>query len=148
MLVKHHIIVSLSGGVIIYLLTQSFLKAVLFSSAAIFIDIDHLFDYIRNWGWKIVNLRDFMKIFYTRQLKKVYVLLHGYELLAILGLLLWYLKVDWGWVVFLSLAIHLLMDQIYCFTHFRRTSPWFYFLAYRISKGFDNEKFKIKSRDF
>ncbi|MBL7171124.1 MAG: hypothetical protein ISS46_03925 [Candidatus Omnitrophica bacterium] len=145
MKVKHHIIVSLSGGVIIWLITQSFFKAILFSFAGIFIDVDHLFDYVRNWGWKIMPLRNFFNIFYTLKLKKIYVLLHGYELLAMLGLLLWYLKVDWGWVVFLSLAIHLLMDQIYCFTHFRRNSPWFYFLTYRISKGFESERFlKIK----
>ena len=149
MLVKYHVIVSLSGGVIIYLLTQSFLKAALFSFAGIFIDVDHFFDYIRNWGWKIVSLRDVMKTFYTQELKKIYIILHSYELFIVFGLLLWYLKVDWGWVVFLSLTIHLIMDHIYFFTHFRSNSPWFYFLSYRVSKGFKTEKFvKGKSRDF
>lgn len=144
MLVSRHVIVSLSGGALIYLSTQSLFKAILFSFAGIFIDVDHLFDYIRNWGWKIVSIREFFRIFYTLDLKKVYVILHSYELLAMLGLLLWYLKVDWGWVVFLSLSVHLLMDQIYYILHFKK--PFFYFLAYRISKKFEPEKFvKIKS---
>ena len=145
MLVKHHVVVSLSGGIIIYLLTQSFLKAILFSLAGIFIDIDHLFDYIHNFGWKIINLREFNKIFYTRNLKKLYVLLHSYELLTIFGFCLWYFKISWGWVVFLSLGIHLFMDQIYYLIHFREFSLWFYFLSFRIARKFEIEKFKTNS---
>jgi len=147
MLVKYHAIVSLSGGVIIYLLTQSFLKAVLFTIVGIFIDIDHCFDYVRTWGWRVVSVREFMKIFYMHKLKKLYVFLHSYELLILFGLFLWYLKIDWGWVVLLSLTIHISMDQIYYLTHFRGAAPWFYFLFYRASKGFDIEKLKLKPRD-
>lgn len=142
MRVKHHIIVSVSGGIVIYLLTQSFIKALLFCLAGIFIDIDHFFDYICNWGWRIVNIQEFFDIFYSLKLKKIYVILHGYELLAALGIVLWYLKLNWGWVVFLSLTIHLLMDQLYFLAHFRNRTPWFYFLTYRISKGFEAEKFE------
>ncbi len=142
MLVKYHVIVSLGGGAVTYIITRSFSSTTLFCLAGIFIDIDHLFDYICNWGWKIVNIREFFDIFYTLKLKKIYVILHGYELLAALGIVLWYLKPNWGWAVFLSLAIHLLMDQLYFSINFRRTSPWFYFLTYRISKGFELKRFE------
>jgi hypothetical protein len=144
MRVQYHIIVSLSGGVVIYFLTRSFFKAALFSFAGIFIDLDHIFDYVRNWGWKIVSLREFLIIFYTLRLKKVYVFFHSYELFIVLGLLLWYFKTDWGWILFLSLTIHLLMDQIYYLIAFKKSSPLFYFLTYRISKGFELEKLRVK----
>lgn len=141
---RYHVIVSLSGGAIIYLLTRSLSKAILFSIAGIFIDLDHLFDYIRNYGWKIISFPDFFKIFYTFKLKRIYVFLHSYELFLFLGLFLWYFKIDWGWAVFLGLSIHLLMDQIYYFISFREGSRRFYFLTYRISRGFETERFKMK----
>lgn len=137
--------ISLSGGAVVYLLTQSFIKAALFSIVGIFIDIDHLFDYICGYGWKIVSFRKFSRIFYARKLKKIYVLLHSYELLTVFGFFVWHFKIEWGWIVFLSLAIHFLMDQIYYFSHFKNNSPWFYFLFYRISRGFVTERYRKSS---
>lgn len=147
MLVKHHVMVSVGGGIVTYALTNSLTNAILFCLAGIFIDIDHFFDYIRNCGWRIITFKEFSNIFYAgKELKKLYILLHGYELLIAFGLILRYLRVEWGWAVFLSLGIHLVMDQMYFLTHFKRRSPWFYFLTYRISKGFDSEKIRTKNR--
>lgn len=144
MLVKHHVMVSLGGGAIIYLLTQSLLKAGLFGLAGIFIDLDHLFDYVANYGWKMVGLKEFNRVFNKCELKKIYIILHAYEIWVSTGILLWYLKPNWGGVVFLSLTIHFIMDHIYFFTHFRPNSPWIYFLLYRLSKGFAVDKFRKK----
>ena len=142
MLVKHHVMVSLSGGVIFYIVTQSLFKAAVFGLVGIFIDLDHLFDYVRHFGWKIVNFREFSRVFYKCELKKIYVLLHSYEVWVGIGIVLWYLKPDWGWAAFLSLTIHFLMDHLYFFTHFKEVKPWFYFLTYRLSRGFELESFK------
>ena len=142
MLVKHHVMVSLSGSAIIYLLTHSLLKAGIFSLVGIFIDLDHFFDYVCNFGWKIIGLREFKRIFYACELKRIYVLLHSYEGWVGTGILLWYLKPAWGGVAFLSLSLHFLMDHIYFFTHFREIEPWFYFLTYRLSRGFETERLK------
>lgn len=130
--------VSLSGGAVIYLLTRSIVKSLIFVIPGILIDVDHIFDYICSYGWKLVNFKEFTRIFYNLELKKVYVILHGYELLAFLGFLVWIFKVEWGWILFVTLSIHLAMDQIYCVYFLKGRSLWFYFLSYRISRRFEN----------
>ncbi|MEN9407471.1 MAG: hypothetical protein RLZZ455_687 [Candidatus Parcubacteria bacterium] len=102
--------------------------------SGVLIDIDHLFDYMLFYGWNF-NLYYFL---YGQQFvmtKKNYVLFHGFEYVAILGLCMYWAKTRVAKMVFLSLLVslifHLFIDMMIYSIPVRH-----YFLIFRALTGF------------
>ncbi len=105
--------------------------------AGVLIDLDHLFDYVMNYGMRRFQIGHFFHAFKLEILKKVFVLLHAWELVALAWLAAWYFK--WQPALLgaaIGLGLHLLLDQI-----FNAHNPAAYILSYRIWHRFNGRAF-------
>jgi len=95
----------------------------------IFLDLDHLVDYFLS-GRKRFILKDFMQHKYLAS-GKIYLLLHSWEINLIILALALFSGSGLLSALFLAMTMHLLIDNL------QRENSLFYFLIYRIHKGFD-----------
>ncbi|NWG12162.1 MAG: hypothetical protein HXY20_01365 [Acidobacteria bacterium] len=130
---SQHLTISVGSGVILGLLTRSWIAGVSCSLVGVLVDLDHFIDFWLNRGLSL-DIQEFFEFNYYGNSRRFFDFLHGYELIP----LLWYLTSLAGWPnarlgLTLGYAIHLLGDQFFN-THLNR---WTYFLAYRLYHGFD-----------
>lgn len=132
MKLQYHIAASTTVSGSLYLISRSWPLAIASFIAGIFIDLDHIFDVIREHGWS-VKIRDFFHICNTAQFYRIILIWHGWEWL-LLGLAMAWLT-DWNpWVtgVFIGLSQHMVLDAL-------NNSPGFlsYSLLWRWKHQFD-----------
>lgn len=126
----------LGGGA--YLLTGEPPAALALGAGCVAQDIDHVFDYVMDQGLT-EGLKFLAKDSRKRsdfKLRRLYLLFHGWDVLAALALFYFFVFPNTVFLYFLIGAlVHLSMDQLGNPDVFRVT----YFLAYRISRGFRRE---------
>ena len=128
---EYHLFISLLLGSAFFIYTGSIAAGLACFLAGFFIDLDHFIDF---WIYKkrITYTKEFFQ-HYHRRLGKLYVVLHSYEL--VIGLLVIVLVFNLGVVgvgVVLGMGFHLVLDFLTNDVH-----PLAYFLSYRMAKGFD-----------
>lgn len=129
----------LSGG--LYVTTQSLEIAIPCFLSGIFIDIDHVFDFIIFSKDKF-SIKNIFTWCNDLKWEKLYLIFHSYEILFILGIIIYFFpdKILLG--IFLGSGLHLIQDQIgNCYFRKKFTlSNFFYFFIYRFFVGFRKEK--------
>jgi len=127
----------LAGGILgaaTYSLSQDAAGAAAVCAGSVLIDLDHLHDYCSEWGLIDGVKRLFENAFMGRsdKAKRVFILLHSWELLLILALLS-VLLLDSSLLLYaiFGASVHLMMDHIG-----NGLRPMSYVLAYRAGKGF------------
>jgi hypothetical protein len=119
----------LSGTV--YFLTKSVTVAGVSFFTGFLIDVDHVVDYFREYGFR-GDVKEFFRVFYETRFKKLLLLFHAWEWVAGLSVLAW---ISGRNEIILGLLIgagqHLLLDQF-----FNEVAPWGYFFTYRVAKRF------------
>jgi len=133
---KQHL--SLTTG--LTLLTLPFLEdrlcALFFWFGGIFIDVDHCVDYVRERGRFTFNLSAMEGFFFNLQVKKLYCVLHSYELLVALWCInFFFFHSSYGYSLLLGCVVHLVADSIYNPVHWKS-----YFFFYRLKHEFALEK--------
>ena len=127
---KAHIIATVPLSCALYFITGKPAPAALSFLSGVFIDLDHIYDYLLYSKFKFC-LSDFFYTCNNYKLTKFYLLLHSFEILVIL----WFVYAFTGSVLLLCFnsgyTLHLLLDQ---FSNLTR--PFSYFHLYRISKSF------------
>jgi len=95
----------------------------------VFIDVDHVIDYVVYERRLPKSARQFIEYFTVRhEYRKVIILFHGFEWMALLWGLAWAVwPAPWGVVVALSYSQHLVLDRI---TN-RHLHPLCYFFFFR-----------------
>ena len=100
----------------------------------VFIDADHFLDFYLNKGFSLkFNLMNFYKTCVEYKLTKFYFILHSFELLIILWLIIIAYPTNlilWG--IAIGMTQHLILDII-----FNRIGLKGYFLSYRLIKNFE-----------
>lgn len=76
----HHIALSTIILGVLYAIFKLWGLAIASLFAGVFIDIDHIFDYIAKRGFHF-NRNEFLFFFYEEELKKITTLFHGWEYL-------------------------------------------------------------------
>lgn len=101
----------------------------------ILIDLDHFIDYFLYRGFH-VNLQDMFHLSYNNLFPRFYLLLHSYELLALVWIaIILFTRNKLALGIALGLTIHLIQDEVgNC------GNPLFYFLTFRAIKKFDGDK--------
>lgn len=102
--------------------------------AGILVDVDHYVDYVRDRGLNF-NLKRFFQYSHKIEYERLFILFHGYEYVALLGLVL----VLSGYNLLVAAALtgyaqHLIFDQ---FTN--PVKPLAYFITYRLKNSFSKE---------
>lgn len=135
MRVHHHIGLSLSVALAVYALYRSAAMAIASFLSGILVDLDHGFDYLREYGFRW-DVRFFFDSFHNTLYRKVVLPLHAWEwlaLLAVLPALSLGSEVSIG--IFIGMGQHLIADQY--------TNPvcrWGYLFVYRLRCGFVTSK--------
>jgi hypothetical protein len=128
---RYHIGASIIASTATYVLSDSATMAAVALVSGIFIDSDHFLDYVvmQRPPYSIKRCFD---IYYNSKLTHVFLLLHSWELIAILALVA---MASNGETVITGLLIgfghHLLLDQIFNHPH-----PLGYFFIFRAFSGF------------
>ncbi len=125
----HHFLLGLAVGVFCWWLTKSFWLGVLGMGVNIFIDLDHLIEYLA-FSRKF-RLKDFLIGSYFEEKGKIMVIFHNWEV-VIFGFFLWLLtKYGVFLVITIGIGTHLVFDQLSWNLY-----PLAYFLTYRIKNKF------------
>ncbi len=138
-----HVTISVGSGVILGMLSRSWVAGVSCCMVGIFVDVDHFFDLWLNRGFTL-SPRKLLDFCYHGESRKFFDLLHGYEyipFLCWLAFLPGYGHLGLGMTV--GYVLHLLGDQFFN-THLNR---WTYFLTYRLWNRFEASRI-VLSRPF
>jgi hypothetical protein len=131
-----HITISVGSGVILGMLSRSWVAGVSCCMIGIFIDADHFFDLWLNRGFTL-SPRKLLDFCYHGESRKFFALLHGYEYIP---LLIWLAFLPGYGHLGLGLSagyvLHLLGDQFFKNHLDGRT----YFLSYRLWNRFESSR--------
>ena len=138
---EQHVTVSIGSGVILGLLTRSWIAGTACCLIGILTDLDHILDFWLNRGLSL-SISEFFEFNYRGTSKKFFDILHGYEFIP----LLWYLATIPGWWhtglgLALGYTIHLLCDQFFN----RHLNRWTYFLTYRLYHRFESSRIILRN---
>jgi hypothetical protein len=133
-----HLFIGIGGGILIYLFTSSLEAAILTLLGAIFIDLDHGYEY---WKYKRrfpkANWREFFQAAQQLQLPSIYIFLHSYELVLILTPLFYFLM-PYLLPLLFGINLHLLFDLSF------NPLRWYsYFFLYRLKVKFDSTLLRL-----
>jgi hypothetical protein len=133
----------LLGGTI-YFITQSAAISIVAFLSGIFIDIDHIFDFLIFSGEKF-SIKNMFRWCHEVRWKKITLIFHSYEFYLILGIITYNFPHDILIGLMAGTGFHIMLDQIgNCFLCKNpRLFPWFYFLTYRVNAGFHKDKLRI-----
>jgi len=128
-----HVCASAAAGGAAYALTGSPAMAVSCLLSGVLLDVDHLLDF-----WLLAEepftFKGFFSWCHEQRWKKIYLVLHSYELylLLLLAARLFPGRALAG--VLLGAGLHLLMDQV----GNKALNKWFYFMTFRYRSGFSS----------
>jgi hypothetical protein len=113
MKLSHHVASSALVAGILYLIFKSWSMTLSCFLSGIFIDLDHFYDYIREFGFPF-KVKDFFKAAYYSEIFLCILVLHSWELLFPLGIIAWF--THWNpWItgVFIGFSQHIILDMLY-----------------------------------
>jgi hypothetical protein len=131
MRLHHHTAISITISGFLYMIFKSWGLAAASLISGILIDLDHLFDYTYEHGQPF-NIRDFFRVCHNCQFNRIFLLLHAWEWVALLGIAAW--LSGWNpWVtgVLIGFGQHILLDTVHNGSGLRS-----YFLYWRWKNDF------------
>ena len=129
----------LSGG--LFAATRSPQIAVSCFLSGIFIDIDHVFDFLI-FSEEKFSIKNILSWCNELKWKKIVLIFHSYEFFIFLSFIMYYFPHNILLGILLGSGLHLILDQIgnCSFSKYHKPFPWFYFFTFRILSGFRKEK--------
>ncbi|MBD3420905.1 MAG: hypothetical protein GF398_12365 [Chitinivibrionales bacterium] len=126
-----HVAVSTVVSGSAFLITNSIPLTVTSWLAGIFIDLDHVVDYLREYGFRL-SPSHFLETFYHTRYKRVWLLFHGWEVMILLAAISYFTAWDpFTTGILIGCTHHLICDQ---FTN--HASLPTYSLIWRLIKRF------------
>ncbi|HDZ84095.1 MAG TPA: hypothetical protein ENH45_02660, partial [Nitrospirae bacterium] len=93
MRLHHHTAISLTISGLLYMTFRSWELAAANLITGIFIDLDHIFDYLYAHG-RPLKMKDFFQVCNNCQFDKIFLFLHGWAWVALIGTAAW--LTDWN----------------------------------------------------
>jgi len=126
MKLPQHAAASLAVSAALYAAVRSPALAVSSFAAGVLVDLDHIHDYLREYGPSI-DLAEFFRVCHGRQFEKGVLVLHGWEWLVVLAAGAWLMQWNpWLLGALVGLGHHLVLDQMT-----NGVSRWGYSLLWR-----------------
>jgi hypothetical protein len=131
-----HLVTTAVAGGVIYASTGSAELLAGFAAGGFLIDVDHAVDYVLFERQRDLRPGAFLRYYLSGNVRRVVLLLHSYEVLALLALLAW--ATNWVslWGYLLGAALHLPLDIVFNGRLHARSLVPFYSFAYRCRRGF------------
>lgn len=128
----YHVASSVVVAGILHLMFKSWSMTLSCFLSGIFIDIDHVYDYLREFG-RPFRVREFIESIYTARLTRMTLFFHSWEVMLLLLLITWW--TNWHPVltgIFIGFGHHIILDKLYTGVPLRR-----YFFYYRWKRDFN-----------
>lgn len=133
MRLEHHVALSVTFAGILMGVFHSWEMAVASLVPGIFLDVDHVADFLAQSRERFTIQRLF-KAAYGRHFSKAYIVLHGWEWLFIFGVAVWWAGANpWMLGLYLGWAQHMIADQLV-----NDAQWWSYFFLGRLLHRFDH----------
>ena len=133
MRVEHHVALSAAFAGILFAAFRSWEMAVASLFPGIFLDIDHVADFLVQRRDRF-TIRRFLEVIYGREYPKCYIALHGWEWLCLFGLAVWATGANpWLLGLYVGWAQHMVADQL-----FNNAKWWSYFFLGRMKHRFEH----------
>ena len=143
MKLEHHIAFSTLVSGILFLIFKSWGLSIASLTAGIFIDIDHVFDYLIEHRMRF-DYKKFTNYFYREKHKKITLLFHAWEWLLFIGLVTLLTNFNpWITGLFIGYGHHIISDYFYS-----KASIMSYSLIWRFRKGFNSELLFPRNRGY
>jgi hypothetical protein len=110
------------------------------------IDIDHFVDYVLFERQRNLSPAAFLRYYLDGKTRRVVLMLHSYELFALLALLAWAVNSQWLWGWVLGMALHLPLDVVFNGKFATGGLVHFYSFIVRARRGFLAASFTDKTR--
>jgi hypothetical protein len=145
MKLHYHTAFSLTISGILYLFFKSWGLALGCLISGIFIDLDHIYDYLREHG-RNISVRNFFRINNHAQYNRIVLFWHGWEWIVLWGISAWIS--GWNpWIsgVFIGLSQHMFLDVVS-----NRASLQSYSLIWRWKQKFEFDTifYNLKGRKY
>ncbi len=101
------------------------------------IDVDHGIDYVLFDGQRDLRPGTFLRYYLDGRVKRMVLVLHSFELFALLGLVASWLDVLPLWGYLIGALMHLSLDIMFNGEFMSRSPALFYSFVYRWAHGFD-----------
>ncbi len=142
MKVSRHIIISFSVGALFWLFTKQLYAGLVCFFSGVLIDVDHIIDYIVNFGCKDLtykNLTQTCEQTYEKGnnygFKKLYLIFHAYEIAILLWIVSVYTKNIYNIAIAIGYTTHLIVDCAANPLHL-----YSYSIVWRAIKNFGSDK--------
>jgi hypothetical protein len=142
--IRTHVYSSTLLGGSLYAVTHSPQIAVFAFLSGVFLDIDHIFDFLI-FSEDRISIKKLLLWCDDGKWEKITLVFHSYELYFILGIITYYFPYEPLIGILFGMGLHLIVDQIgnrYIIKKFR-LSLFFYFLIYRIYVGFHKKQLRF-----
>ncbi len=131
-----HVAISIGVSALVWAVFRSSTAAADCFLTGVFLDIDHLLDYVINYGPRF-KIKHFFTVFEFEAIENIYLFLHSWEFIVIYLALLW--LIDWKPVAIgavIGIVLHLLLDHF-----FNAHGKFAYFISYRLFHRFSGRHF-------
>ncbi|MBI5742068.1 MAG: hypothetical protein HZA16_15325 [Nitrospirae bacterium] len=110
----HHIAFSTAVSGVLYMISRSWGLATACFLSGIFIDLDHVIDFLLIYGWPFSFKRFFNVFYHEMGFKKIYLLFHAWEWLLLLFAAAWASGWDpWLTGLFAGCGHHMFLDYLH-----------------------------------
>ena len=103
--------------------------------------VDHMVDYVLFERQRDLRPGAFLRYYLSGRAERVVLMLHSYELLALLAVLAWITRVDWLWGWVFGMLLHLPLDVIFNGKFASGGMLHFYSFIVRARAGFRADRF-------
>ena len=136
---------SLIAG-ILYLSFKSWNMALVCLLSGIFIDLDHIYDYIREFGFPF-KVKDFFTAVDKDDIPRLTLIFHSWELVLLIGIIAW--LTNWNpWItgLFIGFGHHIILDKTNSGERLRTYSFWWRWKNnFEFEAIYSNSKKKIQN---
>jgi hypothetical protein len=103
------------------------------------IDVDHALDYVVVERQRDLRPRAFLRYYLGGRARRTVLVLHSYEVFALLGALAWWLDSPALWGYLAGALMHLALDIVFNGEQTPRSIAAFYSFGYRLAHRFDSQ---------
>jgi hypothetical protein len=132
-----HLVTTAAACAAVHAGTGSLELAAGLAAGGFLIDVDHLVDYVCFEGGRDLRPGAFLRHYGEARFQRAVLLLHSYELTALLALLAWLSDWVWLWGYLLGTALHLPLDVIFNGRYEPGGVVPFYSFVHRWRRGFE-----------
>jgi len=118
-------------------LTGDWTAAAAVAAGGFLIDVDHAVDYVLFERDRRLTPDAFLRHYLEGRVRRSVLVLHSYELFAVLGLIAWWTGSLWLWAYLWGATLHLTLDLSFNGELTPRSIVAFYSFGYRLAHRFD-----------